>query len=374
MVGFVLGRVVGRPGFGVLSAAVLLGCTGESSPSAVTVGSMVDPGTPEWVPTGGPTPIPVTGELLVESVAIGQPGRMVVDGDRLWINDKSGDPFLHLVDLRTGSVVRSRGRAGEGPGDFGALVSLSVRPADSAAIWAFDLRYQRLTRVLAPGDEVTPRILHVSSPFGRFHHLHWLDTHRLLGVGGSDSSRFQVLDSLGQVVAHYPGPLVGDTSVPLRTRENVSTGVKVCPSPTGDRFASIVFFAGRLDIVDLREGVVRRAQTPIKADGVFAADSLGRWSMPHPRTFYVDCVATARMIYAIYAGRRVEDFPSGMNMHGRFLHIFDWDGTLIRIFALDRPYINIAVDGDSILYLSARDAPTVRRYRIAPTSDPTPLQ
>lgn len=76
----------------------------------------------------------LSGTLLVSDPVIGQPGTMVTNGGLLWVTDRSGNPAVHAIDLATGAVVSSEGRAGEGPGDFASISNLSIRPGDTDGV------------------------------------------------------------------------------------------------------------------------------------------------------------------------------------------------------------------------------------------------
>lgn len=70
----------------------------------------------------------------------------------------------HVVVLGPdGAVVRTLGRAGEGPGEFRLIVGLSVLPGDSVAV--YDLQLRRLT-VFAPHSGDVARTLRIHSLAG----------------------------------------------------------------------------------------------------------------------------------------------------------------------------------------------------------------
>ncbi len=347
----------------LLALALMLGCSRESGPSHAE--PMVDPGTPEWLPSGGPTPIAVAGELLADAPVFGKLGRMLVVGDRLWVVDRNQDPFLHVIDLHSGALLRSVGRLGEGPGDFRSTWSLSTRPGDPEALWAFDLNLQRVTRVPEEAEPGNPPIIRVANTFSRSLHVQWLDAHHLVGIGHADTNRFMVFDTLGQVAQHFAGPLFGDSTVPLARRIASSTAVKVCSHPDGGRFATAFGAdAARIDLTTYPGGTTTRLPTPIQTDGEFVQDSAGRWTALHRRRFYIDCAATSTRLYALYSGRLGEAFPDGEDLLGHLVHIFDWSGTLLGVVALDRPHSDLAVAGDSALYLLTRQEPGIYRYRL----------
>src|SRR5690606_22930912 len=131
-----------------LLCVLLLGCGGESE-FPVT---QLEDGSVEIDHSGLPQQN-LQGELLVSTEIIGDPRYASVVGRQLWISDRAGDPWLHVIDLEADSIVISFGRTGEGPGDFSEVPQLSNRLHDSGGIWAYDARLRRLTRLSTRPDE-----------------------------------------------------------------------------------------------------------------------------------------------------------------------------------------------------------------------------
>lgn len=46
------------------------------------------------------------------------------------------------------------------------------------------------------------------------------------------------------------------------------------------------------------------------------------------------------------------------------IHVFDWQGKLRAVWALDRPASTIAVSGDSVLYATGQHGAGLYRYRL----------
>ncbi|MBK6494715.1 MAG: hypothetical protein IPG05_06390 [Gemmatimonadetes bacterium] len=61
----------------------------------------------------------LTSTEVVTSPFFGSLTAVAVIDDRILLVDGSGEPFLHLVDPATGTVVRSMGRHGQGPREYG---------------------------------------------------------------------------------------------------------------------------------------------------------------------------------------------------------------------------------------------------------------
>lgn len=227
-----------------LAALSFQGC--ESAKPTPRLTALAD-GTPAFSQAGLVTDT-LGGQLLVDMPILGDPRYMAVVGSDLWIADRSGDPFLHMIDLRTDSLVFSRGRSGEGPGDFGATPRLSVRPGDDGAVWAYDLVLRRLTR--EPDDSAPD--YRVIKAFGdqveSTYSLQWQAPNRFVGIGDMDTNRIMLADSTGELVAMVPNALMGPDSVPLVARRAISSGYVMCLQPGDGRIAILYLAGGQIDL------------------------------------------------------------------------------------------------------------------------------
>lgn len=61
---------------------------------------------------------------FAEHALIGEPDDLLARDTLLWVSDRQGEPFLHLLHAQTGVLLRALGRRGAGPGDFAWPVSL----------------------------------------------------------------------------------------------------------------------------------------------------------------------------------------------------------------------------------------------------------
>jgi hypothetical protein len=84
---------------------------------------------------------------------------------------------------------------------------------------------------------------------------------------------------------------------------------------------------------------------------------------------YVDATASNGAIYGLFSGRARGELP-GYAFYGTFVHEYDWDGKLRRIFKLDAYAIGIAVDPAGKTLYAARLYPTpaILRYTLPPVS------
>jgi len=306
-------------------------------------------------------PVLLRGEPVLSYDAIGSANYLAVSDSLLWIADGRGDPFIHLVDLRHAQVIRSTGRHGQGPGDFASTFGFSMRPADSAAAWSFDITGRRLTRVAA--DPHTPAQL-IPAPIDAVQ-MAWVERDLLLLVTPSDSARLVLIDTAGTVVRESRGPLLGADSVPLKARLSASRSVKACVRPDGGAFALVYSDAGRAELYNSLLQRTTLLPVPFPSDGAFGKNAdTGAWEARAPRKYYVSCAASQPYIYALFSGRHGDVERHVVVANSRYLHLFDWSGHLVAVFAFDHDVESLAVDGDSLLYGMSVGSDTLYRYRL----------
>lgn len=308
-------------------------------------------------------PIKLQGEPVAQGSVIGSPGHLSVQGSSLWLSDRKGDPFIHLIDVGSRSILESYGRAGEGPGDFHGVTNLAPRPGDTLATWAFDGGLSRMTRLTTEGSRGTPAVFRVPTD-ARGMHATWLGPDRLLVVGNRDSARVSIADTSGQIVSREEAALLGPDSIPVADRLPPSTGFVLCARPDGGRAAVAFVGGGRIDVLDSLGREYVQAKVPFPSDGDYFRDSHGQWAFGYSRRYYADCVATNRYLYALFSGRRTDGPTGGVEIEAEFVHVFTWDGVLVGVFQLDHLMSTLAVSGDTALFAAGPETGGVLRYHL----------
>ncbi|MEO5800659.1 MAG: BF3164 family lipoprotein [Gemmatimonadales bacterium] len=294
---------------------------------------------------------------------IGRPAQMIVGGSRAWITDRSGDPYIHLIDLATKRLIASFGVTGDGPGDFQNTVGLSFRPGDTTAPWTGDVSLFRVTRLSPPGDST--RIASISLvDVGFAAGFVWLTRNSLLTLGDFDTNRVRLSDSSGKTLAVYPGQLVGGDSIPAVVRRDLGMGVISCGDAQGHA-ATVYVGAGRIDLHDSTGRVVGEAAVPFPTNGEFTKNAAGKWRASDVWRYYAACAASPRSVYALFAGYRTDKKPQdAVGIAAFSVHVFDWAGKLTGVFRLEHPASAIAVSGDSLLYAIGEEDANLYRYRL----------
>lgn len=315
------------------------------------------------------SPVPVAGRILYQSEVLGLPGPLAILGDTLLVLDLLGDPVIHALDRRTGKAVAVLGTSGEGPGQFIAPVALDPATDGTPAVWVHDVRLQRLTRMRFAPDTIGPDPL--TLPFradGPAIDVIGAGRDRFLAHGFFHGGRLAVLDaSTGNV--RYSGPLPDNpTGVPRTVLQHAYQG-SLAARPDRMRFALATRHAGWIEIFNAAGERLRRFSGPFAFEPVFGVDRSG----PHPvmttssklRFGYIDVAAGQHRLYALFSGRTRSGFPERAN-YGEYVHVFDWEGQLERVFHLDADAFTVAVDsGETALWVTRHEpVPAVLRYEL----------
>jgi TolB-like 6-blade propeller-like len=360
----------------IAGSVVAVSTLAAQSPAAPHIATPTDD-LPAQLSEAALHPIMLLGAQLLDDPIIGRPLQMAVNSDILWIGDGSGSPFLHVVDVSSGKLVRSFGRHGAGPGDFQYIMMFSLRPGDAGGVWVDDGNLRRLTRVTEGARQSDIRVIVPQSVpvqgaarLPSFLRIFWVSRDRLALIGATDTDRIMFADTTGHIVSVRSAPLLGTAQLSDEVRMDLSQGVAPCARPTGDRFAIAYYGATRIDLFDATGSLIGRFRVPIDVspNGDVGRDTKGNWHAPKPRWYYRDCAATRNRLYALFSGRlRSVDPGAPRNWDAQFVHVFDWSGRFLGVLQLDQFAESIAVEGDSVLYAGGDAIEGVVRYRIPPS-------
>lgn len=350
----------------VLLTLPLVACTDASPPSrrVIEVGDVALPDHQRF------HPVALASEPFSTDTGLGQPVSLLWHDGLLWVVDFAGSPWLHALDPTTGNIRWSGGGSGEGPGQFSFVTNLAGGP-EGDRLWAYDANNRRFTAIdtTLHADD-TPEIIR-SQVVGRINRAVPLADGRFFGMYmvNPDSGEVVVLGHDGSVLREQPWPLLGGDSVPMLQRlfaSGASFAVALCPRPDGRRVAVAYSAAGQVDVFGEDGTLVLTAEVPFPTEATFKVGRDGTLHADRPRMWYRDCTATMDRIFALFSGRREQDFeePEARGA-AAFVHAFDWDGKLVATYALDTPLGDIAVDtAGHLLYGVPVGEATIVRFRV----------
>jgi hypothetical protein len=347
----------------LLLACALAACGGEaketsrSGPDEAAKPLRYGPGEMDH---GRLRPVKVSGRVLASGDYLGRPSRIVSMGETLLVLDNTGDSVLHVISARDGRRVRSQGRRGAGPGEYQAAWSLAPDPRDAGSAWVFDMGLSRLTRV-SPGDPAGPKknpeILTLRADLMPVQPL-WLGDSVLVSPNFSPRGRLTFFNRAGTLLRAAGGVPNDTRGTPPGVLQQAWVG-KLALRPAGDRMVIATQYADQIELYGTDGTLLKKVRGPFQFDPRFtvaiAGDMQTMSSDESMRMGYADVTATNESIYALFSGRTREGFGQDAPF-GRFVHVYDWEGKLLRVLELDAAIISLALSPDGRrMYGAAHD-------------------
>jgi hypothetical protein len=317
-------------------------------------------------------PVRVTGSVLsadtnfsiLVDVAVANDSQVVVVNFR--------QPYLRVIDRRSGAVVGMLGRGGKGPGEF--ITDPRIGAGDGKSIWVFEFQRGALARVqLDRQPNSHDSVIYVIQSLGPYSGPIGIDDSTVFLVGSRDSVAFGNVNfhtgsrqGVGREMHFRSDSLV---TSPMR-RMGIYWEVDGCRNPAGDRIVRFHRAAGRLEYLNREGAVVREFETPYAVEPEIERGEL--WTRKgRQRVGYGSCTASDEYVFALFSGRHERDyrppsryFPSEAFAY-EFLHIFDWNGRLVKVVQLDPPaWWRAAIDTKTfeLFGLTDEPEPAVVRY------------
>ncbi len=295
---------------------------------------------------------PVVGTVLAGGDLFGMPTRLEVAGGELLVLDRYRSEPIVALDRRSGRLLRSFGREGDGPGEFRSPVAFV---ADGSGVAVLDAGLNRVTWLDARTDAFTLRgttnlLLEsaatdlVLAPGGAF-----------LVSGFMADGRLARVDQGGSLERYEGRPIATEDLSPPRRLEALQGTLRA--TPEGDRVVRTHRFASRLEIIDPRTFATTVAWGPERFEPRHGNDET--------RFGYLDAAPFSDGFYALYSGRTREDYPDRAN-YGAVIHEFGWDGSLRAEHRLDADVIAIAWSEEDGLLYTARHEPVPEIVVYAP--------
>jgi len=281
----------------------------------------------------------VRAQPLAEGEEFGLPTQISVIGDQLLLIDRYRDEAVVLLDRHSGTITRSYGRAGEGPGEFKSPWSALW---DEGKLAVLDPGLNRITW-LAPDAE---------SPTFSLEGTTRISAERIVTgfalapdesfvvTGFMPAGRLARMDRKGATLATL-GLAPATDGLPPARRSEAQQGT-LRGTPDGSRFVLTSRFASHIEVVDASTMTATTMWGPERFQ-----PRAGRYET---RFGYLDSAPMRDGFLALYSGRTRDEFPGRAN-YGSEVHEFGWDGELRAVYELDSDVISIAwSEADRRLY------------------------
>lgn len=300
----------------------------------------------------------LAGVVLAEGDQFGMPTQVTVTGEELLLIDRYSSEQVLAVDRRAGSLLRSFGTKGEGPGEFKAPVSLVVDQPGTIAV--LDAGVNRITWLnpipIDGGSEFGLVATAEVAASSVITDLAAMSDGQFLAFGLLESGRLLRLDREGVPVGSYGERPSAKGLPPARRAELFQGTLRSAPDRTRHVLASR--FASRIEVFDEETSAMVT---------VWGPDRFAPRAGKHETRFgYLDTAPMTEGFFALYSGRTREAFPGRAN-YGSIIHFFDWEGVLTESYELDADVISIAFsEQDGILYAVRHDpVPAVVMYDLS---------
>jgi len=270
-------------------------------------------------------------------------------GDQIVLVDAMADTFVAVFDLE-GNPIRRYLTKGGGPREVKKTSTLQIR---NDTVFLHDQGRSRIVKFKLGVDFSETEI--TEDP--------------LLGVLPYDVTPYRDGYLLSEGVEglfsrwHSSGvDTVGDMTPLLRkVKKGARYGNRflriLTVHPTEDLVAVAFLGTGELVIANT-EGELLNVVRPLKFDF-----DKGPVDMPEVLTYHA-LTATDTALYALFIGRRTEEAFIGRSVDARHVHMYDWNGNLLRIFELAHPALDVAIHDGYFYTVGFEPIPEVRRYPI----------
>jgi hypothetical protein len=314
-------------------------------------------------------PIMLRSEVLHDGDGLGIPQRILATEAHLVVSDRGAAQRLHVFDRATGDRLASFGRDGRGPGEFTVAPEISTVPGEEGLLYAYDGNTARITRIRLPEGTIVgfgDRSVMPVPTDATVYALTMLDAHRAVGLGLFRAARIGFFD-LADGSTRHAGPLPSDDPHPFTIVHIAHLGL-LAVHPTGERIAVLTRQGSRVEIYDARGDPVVETDGPEPFPVDYEVDRAGDvMKGVRNRNGYQSVATSADRLYALFSGRAEAHYPGDSGRAAEFVHVFDWEGGLERVYRLDREVRAIALDpaGTTLYAVTHEPEPAVLRFLLS---------
>jgi hypothetical protein len=256
-------------------------------------------------------------------------------------------PFFNLTQDGSFYFFGSRGR---GPGEF--LMPFSIQSLDNQTVGVLDAQTKVYSELAIPNEGETPIVkkeVNIQSPLSRVIKTAFDQYVALLSL---DEKMFSLVDSTGvQVGTFFEYPYRDAAERQNQSRSMAYQGT-LSANPSKTKFVYSSFFGEIIHFYSIEENNIKNIakienEYPLYQDSS-NGNSRGVSYDPKGEIGYIATCATDRFVYAIYSGRTALEWSEKKRgiYEGQMLHVFDWNGVLVKRYELDVPCGFLCVSDD----------------------------
>lgn len=294
--------------------------------------------------------------ILYNGLALGLVTALAADSQLIYVGNDDSDAPLLIFDAESGKLLGSLGREGDGPGEYRFVSSIQLMPGGHGGrqrgLLIFDGEARRLTRfhLLDPGTaKIDSPVTATVNAGGYITGLALLPDSSLIGPGLFTSHRLARLQLDGTLIEMLGPTPDNPHDLPVPVLEHVYQST-LAVRPDGSRIALAARFMNHIELYGADGTLRRTVNGPIAVAPVFHVAMAGgaptMASDEDLRFGYVGIAAGQRYLYALFSGRRRGDYGPSEATYADQLHVFDWEGNLVRTVRLGQDISNITVAPD----------------------------
>ena len=318
------------------------------------------------------------GEQVFPELFIGQPLKMLIIKNKLYIIDRFEQKQLTVVDIEKDNEISRIANQGDGPNEF-----LQIR----------DISYNSTNNTITLVDKMDRSIsfYQLENNDLKLDNSHFLSKHRFneskyvffdiipfnknfIANGCFDGKQFILFDSntmIKNTFNSYPGDNNGIQN-PLGFFLKTQTQITANPSQThfaaaGFNHDQLVFYKTDGEkMIKQKEYFNIDANLTVKTGKSSDSNFNHAKEIPNTIRAYISLYSTDKHLYALYWGIRNKDLEKKNQIC--YILKFDWEGNLKEGFRMDRKLRSFAVDEkESIIYAilsSEEEDPVLFRYKM----------
>ncbi|HRN53182.1 MAG TPA: BF3164 family lipoprotein [Gemmatimonadaceae bacterium] len=293
-------------------------------------------------------------QTLAAGEAFGIPWQVRVLNDSTLVVADFQSPHLHVVERATGRVLASFGRAGRGPGEYISQPEVAVTSSRQYPVVAWSQDLARITLVSLDRSSSRPdSTISVLISGSTRNPIALADTALLLSRATDTTAIAAVNLRLGTwTLSGKPMAYIPSDSLTPFARTALPGELTMCANDERTLLFRASRIAGRAEITDITATRVDTLEVPYAFEPFYEWDPeyggyVAQWTRAQ-RKGYVDCATDGEYIFALFSGRRNGSFSNAYErLLAHYVHVFRWDGTLVKVLRLSQPAFSIAFDAKS---------------------------
>ena len=296
-----------------------------------------------------PEEFTLTGKgFVVDDELMRYPYRIRQRGDYVYVLDLHGEEnFCHLFHKDNLASVASFAQRGNGPQEVLQALCMDVQSEDS--IWVYDTHKREVTRWGYSAEQRKVSLqecVRIKDKMTHSSNCAWGGDSLFFFTDRSGVNRILKCNTRGEVIGRI-GSIPTERRVDknkLGTLAQAWNGF-VSYNPNRQLLAVASQLGDVIELYDLQDGTNKNLRGPL-GEPVYQTTQDG-WAVPVGIMGYSDIQITDRYIYAVFHGRTFKEIasnPDGTPDGGRYIHVYEHDGTPVCRLVLDHAIYGIDVD------------------------------